>query len=122
MGPSIQVVLNFVAGLFSDLFGLGAHHRDEHRSRHGIPPCSHLPGDTWGCRAPDQGRVPSPLAVSSRRLERVGSGRGSSGGDRTLVAPDARDPSPPERAAEAIMFRRMCLLHHGIALGLIAAG
>jgi hypothetical protein len=28
MNPSVQVVLNFVAGLFSDLLGLGEYHLD----------------------------------------------------------------------------------------------
>ncbi len=36
MNPSVQVVLNFVASLFSDLLGLGEHHRDEHPSRRGL--------------------------------------------------------------------------------------
>jgi hypothetical protein len=36
MSPSIQVVLNFVAGLLSDFFGLGERHQGEYPSRHGI--------------------------------------------------------------------------------------
>ncbi len=36
MNPNVQVVLDFVRSLFSDLLGPGEHHRDEHPSRHGI--------------------------------------------------------------------------------------
>lgn len=36
MNPSLQVVLSFVAGFFSQLFGLSERHREEYPSRHGI--------------------------------------------------------------------------------------
>jgi hypothetical protein len=74
MNPSVQVVLNFVAGLFSDLLGPGEHHRDEHPSRLGSPPRAHLLRDTSPIQM-QRSAFPTCVAITATQTDHPFRGR-----------------------------------------------